>query len=86
MQDFVAFNEEVAAEMTAAGEPLVPPVDMSVVKTKSFPMEPITAAEAVLCLDYIDHNFYVFKNKDAGNKVSVVYKRNSGGVGLIQPE
>ena len=41
--------------------------------------------QAVLCLEYIDHDFYVFKNKQGG-KISVVYKRNNGGVGLIEPE
>jgi len=86
IEGFVAFNEEVEAEMTAAGEELVPPVDMSVVKRKAFPMEPIAVSEAVLCLDYIDHNFYVFRNKENADKICVVYKRNSGGVGLIEPE
>ena len=60
-------------------------VDMSVVKPKSFPMPPITVEEAVLCLYYIDHPFYVFRNKDT-NEINVVYKRNSGGVGHIMPE
>ncbi|CAM9124108.1 unnamed protein product [Phaeothamnion confervicola] len=60
-------------------------VDMSVVKRKSFPMPPQTVEEAVLCLEYIDHDFYVFKNKDSGH-INVVYKRNHGGVGLIEPE
>mmetsp|Transcript_72629 Transcript_72629/g.151676 ORF Transcript_72629/g.151676 Transcript_72629/m.151676 type:complete len:268 (+) Transcript_72629:143-946(+) len=85
IEGFIAFNAEIEEEMSQAGESLVPAVDMSVVKKKAFPMEPITVAEAVLCLDYIDHDFYVFKNADTG-KVSVVYKRNSDGVGLIEPE
>jgi putative sigma-54 modulation protein len=41
--------------------------------------------DAVLCLEYIEHDFYVFKNAESG-KVNVVYKRGSGGVGLIEPE
>lgn len=31
-------------------------VDMSVVKRKSFPMPPIAVEEAVMCLEYIDHD------------------------------
>ena len=41
--------------------------------------------QAVLCLEYIEHDFYVFKNA-ANGKISVVYKRNHGGVGLIEPD
>ena len=37
------------------------PIDMSVVKSKSFNMEPISLQEAVMCLEYIDHDFYVFR-------------------------
>ena len=36
-------------------------------------------------LDLLDHPFYVFKNKGTG-QINVVYKRNGGGVGLIEPE
>ena len=46
---------------------------------------PISIKEAIFALDYIDHDFYVFRDEET-NDVSVVYKRNAGGVGLIQPE
>ena len=38
----------------------------------------------MVCLDYIGHDFYVFKNKDT-DEINVVYKRKQGGVGLIEP-
>jgi len=60
-------------------------VNMDIVKQKSFNMEPISVADAVLCLEYIDHDFYVFRNKDT-KEINVVYKRNQGGVGHIEPE
>jgi hypothetical protein len=47
--------------------------------------KPISIKEAIFALDYIDHDFYVFRDEET-NDVSVVYKRNAGGVGLIQPE
>ena len=46
---------------------------------------PISIKEAIFALDYIDHDFYVFRDEET-KEVSVVYKRNAGGVGLIQPE
>lgn len=63
----------------------IPDADMKVVKKKQFAMQPISTEEAVLCLEYLDHDFYVYTNKE-NNKISVVYKRKSGGVGLIEPE
>jgi len=56
----------------------------SVLKRKSFPITPQTVEEAALCLEYIDHSFYVFLNKET-DKIAVVYKRNHGGIGLIEP-
>ena len=47
--------------------------------------KPISIKEAIFALDYIDHDFYVFRDEES-NDVNVVYKRNAGGVGLIQPE
>ena len=44
----------------------------------------ISVQEAVFALDYVDHDFYVFRNEEDGD-INVVYKRNAGGVGLIQP-
>jgi hypothetical protein len=55
-------------------------------KWSSFDLsKPISIKEAIFALDYIDHDFYVFRDEET-NEVSVVYKRNAGGVGLIQPE
>mmetsp|Transcript_22594 Transcript_22594/g.55723 ORF Transcript_22594/g.55723 Transcript_22594/m.55723 type:complete len:261 (+) Transcript_22594:125-907(+) len=83
--DYEAFNAEVAEQMTKEAIPDVPSPDMSKIQRKSFSMEPITLEEAVLCLEYIDNDFYVFKNKE-NNKVQVIYNRKRGGVGLIEPE
>lgn len=56
-----------------------------VIKVKSFQLDkPISLEEAVFALDYVDHDFYVFRN-EANDKISVVYKRHTGGVGLVEP-
>lgn len=41
-------------------------------------------ADAIVCLEYIGHDFYVFRNEDSG-EINVVYKRKLGGVGVIEP-
>ena len=53
------------------------------IKKKYFEMIPISLEEARKQLDFIDHDFYVFKNKK-NNELQVIYKRNHGGYGLIQ--
>lgn len=56
-----------------------------VIKVNSFQLDkPISLEEAVFALDYVDHDFYVFRN-EATDKISVVYKRHTGGVGLVEP-
>ena len=53
------------------------------IKKKYFEMIPISLEEARKQLDFIDHEFYVFRNK-LNNELQVIYKRNHGGYGLIQ--
>ena len=53
------------------------------IKNKYFEMNPISSEEARKQLDLIDHDFYVFRNKQ-NNQLQVIYKRNHGGYGLIQ--
>ncbi len=55
------------------------------IKNKYFEMTPISSDEARKQLDLIDHDFYVFRNKK-NNELQVIYKRNHGGYGLIQPK
>lgn len=68
----------------------VPPLqddqlDQQIVKTKQFPVKPMTAEEAVLQLELIGHDFFVFRNVET-DQVNVVYRRNNGGYGLIEPQ
>jgi len=64
----------------------VDPFEPVVTRIKSFDLsKPQSLKEAIFALDYIDHDFYVFRDAET-NLISVVYKRNAGGVGLIQPQ
>ena len=56
--------------------------NLSIIKTKRFDMKPIDVDEAILQMELLDHQFFVFKNI-TDNTVQVVYKRNDGNYGLI---
>lgn len=53
-------------------------------KTKKFAIKPMSAEEAVLQMELVGHNFFVFFDSDSED-VSVVYKRKNGTYGLIEP-
>ena len=55
------------------------------IRTKSFPFKPMTPEEAILQMNLVGHEFFVFHNSEIG-ETSVVYKRKSGAYGLIVPE
>ncbi len=55
-----------------------------VVRNKYFAMPAMSVDEALERLELIDHGFYVFRNGDTGD-INVVYERNHGGYGVIQP-
>jgi putative sigma-54 modulation protein len=57
----------------------------TIVKTKQFAVKPMTPEEAVLELELIGHDFFVFRNADT-NEVNVLYRRRDGAYGLIEPE
>lgn len=55
-----------------------------IVRTKRFPMKPMNVEEACMQMDLLDHDFFVFHNADT-EETNVVYKRNDGHYGLIEP-
>ncbi len=76
LNDFVA--DEVPAEASED--------DYSVVRTKRFFVKPLTVEEAILQMNLLEHSFFVFKNSDADDELNIVYKRNDGAYGLLEPE
>ncbi|MBB5173420.1 ribosome hibernation-promoting factor, HPF/YfiA family [Texcoconibacillus texcoconensis] len=59
--------------------------EIDIVRTKRFDLKPMDAEEAVLQMDLLGHNFFVFSNAVNG-ETNVVYRRNDGKYGLIEPE
>lgn len=54
-----------------------------VVKTKTLELKPMDLDEAILQMELIDHDFFVFHDIDI-NGVSVVYKRKDGSYGVLE--
>ena len=73
-----AMVSDVPAEFDVAED-----TEFDVVRTKRFAVKPMTTDEAILQMNLLDHEFYAFRNSEAGGAFAVVYKRNSGGYGLI---
>ena len=55
-----------------------------IVKTKQFALRPMTPEEAVVELELVGHDFFVFRRDDT-DEINVVYRRRGGGFGLIEP-
>ncbi|MEW5783535.1 MAG: ribosome-associated translation inhibitor RaiA [Bacillota bacterium] len=73
-------NEKLAAADTRLDDD-----EARVVKTKRFPLKPMNLEEAVLQMNLLGHDFFVFANADT-EAVNVLYKRRDGDYGLIEPE
>lgn len=56
-----------------------------IVRTKRFAMKPMSVQEAVMQMELLGHDFYVFSNAET-EEVNVVYRRRDGNYGLIEPE
>jgi putative sigma-54 modulation protein len=80
-----------AIEEYVIGEPLPFEEDIefveeepSIVRRKSFALRPMVSEEAIEQMELLGHSFFVFFNVDE-EAISVVYKRNDGNYGLLQP-
>lgn len=77
-------NEAPVTNVTEVLNNAEPQLPEEVIRAKYFAMPPMTVSEALEQLTLIDHDFYMFLNADT-NEINVVYERNHGGYGLIQP-
>jgi putative sigma-54 modulation protein len=72
-QNILSYDEDLSN-----GEP-------EIVKTKKFAIKPMSDEEAVLQMELLGHDFYVYKSSNT-NQVNVLYKRKDGNYGLIEQE
>ena len=81
-------GQDKNVQPAAPDEPIAPEeeanLEARIVRTKQFQMKPMGAEEAVLQMDLLDHDFYVFTSAETGD-INVVYRRRDGNYGLIEP-
>ena len=81
-----AFERCVDVDQVSSFAPEAEEDEFQIVRTKRFPIKLMSAEEAVLQMNLVDHTFFAFKNAEADGAFSVVYRRNDGGYGLIEDD
>ncbi|XOQ44718.1 MAG: Ribosome hibernation promoting factor [Clostridium sp.] len=61
------------------------PEEYKVVRTKHFLVKPMSVEEAILQMNLLGHQFFMFRNEE-DNEINVVYKRKDGNYGLLTPD
>ncbi len=75
----------ISEEAATAGPDAATEAERKVVKVKRFLMNPMTEAEAIDEMEALGHDFFLFLDADA-KKLKLLYRRNDGNYGLIEPE
>ena len=73
--------EQIPAYVSAAEEEERD--EFKIVRSKRFSIKPMSPEEAILQMNLLDHEFFVFRNMEENDAFSIVYKRKQGGYGLI---
>ncbi|MDX1935305.1 MAG: ribosome-associated translation inhibitor RaiA [Capsulimonadales bacterium] len=76
---------EVVSPRTATIEEEAEPVTGRIVRHKRFNIKPLSPSEAVLQMELLSHDFFVFENAQSG-EVNVLYRREDGNYGILEPE
>jgi len=74
LSDFVDADNEVEEE-----------TEFAIARTKRIPCKPIDVEEAILQMNLVGHQFYLFLDAES-NDYNLVYRRRGGGYGLLVPE
>ena len=66
-------------------EPVEEAPDYEIIKDKKFKLRPMNVDEAILQMNLLSHEFFMFQNAETGD-INVVYKRDDGGYALLEPD
>lgn len=79
---------QLSAEPVLAGNAM--PVEAEedegpqIVRVKRFHVKPMSPEDAVLEMEALGHDFYMFRNSES-DEINVIYRRKNGNYGLIEP-
>ena len=81
-----AFERTVSAEDVSTFVPdVVEEGEFEVVRTKKFAVKPMSVEDAIAQMELLGHDFFLFLNEEV-DAMCVLYRRNDGSYGLLQPE
>ena len=55
-----------------------------IVRSKTFPLKPMTREEAILQMNLLGHSFFAFRDEESDGAFAVVYRRYDGDYGIIE--
>src|SRR5690625_437657 len=76
-------DDEINEELNGGAEEEAS--DIRIVRTKRFDLKPMDAEEAVLQMEMLGHNFFVFLDANT-ESTNIVYRRDDGDYGLIETD
>ena len=80
-----AFERTVEAEISSFVPDGPEEGEYKIVRTKTFPIKPMTQEEAILQMNLLGHSFYLYRNMD-DDQIQLVYRRANGTYGVLIPE
>jgi putative sigma-54 modulation protein len=85
------YKEKLVSHRKSEGKTAVAPVEAPlpaevgrIIKNKRFELKPMSPDEAVMQMELLDKDFFVFTNDNSGT-INVLYRRKDGNFGLIEP-
>ncbi len=76
-----AFERDIKPEYIASDD--TDEEEFKIIRDKKFYIAPMSVEEAILQMNLLEHEFFVFRNADDDDAFSVVYRRRHEGYGLI---
>ena len=80
---FVAEVQEASPGEVSGAEESVSDSEIEIIRSKQFSLKPMDSEEAVLQMNLLGHDFFIFTDRET-DVTSIVYRRKDGKYGLIE--